>query len=168
MHDDGVEPGAGAVPPGFAERLLEVIDAGRRTAGAVSLHLARQRLAGQYEVMLDQVEATVAAQPLPRLQRVGGAEAEFPFIYDLGWKPREHFSVTRLRAAGPRGLPVRLRPGAGDELVRLGRRPAGIHAVARSIYRHLPPGVTPVWLGRGQVTGGDPAAALAALTAAAR
>ncbi len=58
----------------------------------------------------------------------------------------------------------------GDVLVRLGNEnrwdtdAAGILAVARSIYRHLPPGVTPVWLGRGRVEWADPAAALAALS----
>ncbi len=266
--------------------------------GATSLQLARRQLADDYQQMLDQVEMTIAAQPLPRLQTVGAAEANFPFIYDLAWSPREHFTTRRLRAAGPRGLPVPLRPGAGDELVRLaplirplievhwtrmvaqlngvaqaeenlrrhlfgserldppgplragiadlqagccfycgdrlGARPhadhfiprvrcgidavenlvladatcnsdkrdllpgtqlvaawvgrnsthrarlaelgtdsrwetdrAGVHAVARSIYRHLPAGVAPVWLGRGRVGRADPAEALAALMAVA-
>jgi hypothetical protein len=52
--------------------------------GVTSLHSARQRLPREYESMLDQVEITVAAQPLPRLQAVGSAETVFPFIYELG------------------------------------------------------------------------------------
>lgn len=39
----------------------------------------------------------------------------------------------------------------------------GTQAVARSIYRHLPAGVSPVWRGCGKVERADPASALAAL-----
>ena len=60
-------------------------------AGATSWHLARLRLPGQYQAMLDQVEVTVAEQPLPRLQAVGSAQAVFPFLYQLRWGPRESF-----------------------------------------------------------------------------
>ena len=194
----GGEPGPGAA--GFAERLLEVIDSGRRTAtyklallmalldlcarrggldgraprvlytreiaervaaiywpqmmpyrrgpavielrqitaprsaitgavlefrraaeatGVTSLSQARQRLPGAYAQMLDQVEVAVAEQPLPRLQTVGSAKQALPFLYDIDWEPRDSISQARLRRAGPAGLPVRLRPGAGDQLVRL-------------------------------------------------
>lgn len=89
-------------------------------AGATSLQLARRRLPGDYQQMIDNVEVTVAAQPLPRLQTVGATDTNFPFLYNLTWGPRAHFTVTRLRAAGPRGPEVQLRPGAGDELVQLG------------------------------------------------
>ena len=41
--------------------------------------------------------------------------------------------------------------------------PAATTAVARSIYSHLPPGGTPLWLGYKDVGNADPAAALAAL-----
>jgi hypothetical protein len=41
---------------------------------------------------LDQVEVTVAEQPLPRLQAVGSTDTVFPFVYELGWGPRESFS----------------------------------------------------------------------------
>jgi 5-methylcytosine-specific restriction endonuclease McrA len=41
--------------------------------------------------------------------------------------------------------------------------PAATMAVARSIYSHLPPGGTPLWLGFKDVSNADPAAALAAL-----
>lgn len=84
-----------------------------------SLSLARQQLAGQYAQMLDRVEVAVAEQPLPRLQTVGTSEQALPFLYDIDWGPRESISLRRLRRAGPTGLPVRLRPGAGEQLVRL-------------------------------------------------
>ena len=121
-------------------------------AGAASLHLARQRLPSGYEAMLDQVEVTVAAQPLPRLQAVGSAETSFPFMYDLDWGPREAFSAARLRRHGLQGPAIRFRPGAGDELVRLGplvrplvevhwtRMVAEINGVAKvelDLHRHL-------------------------------
>lgn len=83
-------------------------------AGVASLHLARQRLPGDYACMLDQVEITVAAQPLPRLQAVGSTQTVFPFIYELGWGPRESFTPARLRRRhGPDGPAIRLLPGAG-------------------------------------------------------
>jgi hypothetical protein len=42
--------------------------------------------------------------------------------------------------------------------------PAATMAVARSIYSHLPPDRTPLWLGFKNVGDADPAAAVAALT----
>jgi 5-methylcytosine-specific restriction endonuclease McrA len=89
-------------------------------AEATSWHLARQRLPGAYQAMLDQVEVTVAEQPLPRLQAVGSSDTVFPFLYELSWGPRESFSPARLRRHSPKGAAVRLLPGAGDELLRLG------------------------------------------------
>jgi len=121
-------------------------------AGATSLHLARQRVPTEYETMLDRVEVTVSEQPLPRLQAVGSAETTFPFIYDIDWGPREAFSPARLHRRDSRGLAVRLRPGAGDELIRLGplvrplievhwtRMVAQINGVAKielDLHRHL-------------------------------
>jgi hypothetical protein len=41
--------------------------------------------------------------------------------------------------------------------------PAATVAVARSIYSHLPPGDTPLWLGSKDVGNADAAAALAAI-----
>ncbi|HUZ35647.1 MAG TPA: HNH endonuclease [Streptosporangiaceae bacterium] len=120
--------------------------------GVTSLSLARQRLAGEYAQMLDRVEVAVAEQPLPRLQTVGSSEQALPFLYDIGWGPRESFSPRRLRRAGPAGLPVRLRPGAGEQLVRLAplirpllelhwtRMVATINRVAteeQDLHRHL-------------------------------
>jgi len=121
-------------------------------AGATSWHLARLRLPRAYEAMLDQVEVTVAQQPLPRLQTAGSSDTIFPFLYDLSWGPRESFSAARLRRHGPRGAAVRLLPGAGDELLRLGalvrplvevhwtRMVAEINKVATAeldLHRHL-------------------------------
>ena len=54
-----------------------------------------------YQAMLDQVEVTVAEQPLPRLQAVGLRNTVFPFLYRLSWGPRESFSPARLRRHGP-------------------------------------------------------------------
>jgi 5-methylcytosine-specific restriction endonuclease McrA len=87
--------------------------------GVTSLSLARHRLAAEYAQMLDRVEIAVAEQPLPRLQTVGSTEQALPFLYDISWGPRESFSPRRLHRADPAGLPVRLRPGAGEQLVRL-------------------------------------------------
>jgi hypothetical protein len=94
--------------------------AAAQAAGATSWQLARLRLPGGYEAMLDQVEITDAGQPLPRLQAAGSAQAVFPFLYELSWGPRESFSPARLRRHGPRGPAIELLPGAGDELLRLG------------------------------------------------
>jgi hypothetical protein len=96
----------------------------RRTAeaiGATSLWLARRRLPGEYEAIIDRIEQTLAKQPLPRLQTVGSSETIFPFIYDLGplWSADQNFTISRLRRAGPRGPVIPLLPGAGDELLRL-------------------------------------------------
>ena len=135
--------------------IVAAVSAFRRAAGAAgatSWHLARRRLPDEYEATLDQVEVTVAEQPLPRLQAVGSAETVFPFIYELGWGPRESFSPARLRRHGPRGPAIRLLPGAGDELLRLGPliRPLaelhwtrmvaeinGVAAAELNLHRHL-------------------------------
>jgi hypothetical protein len=121
-------------------------------AGAASWHLARQRLPGAYQAMLDRVEVTVAEQPLPRLQAVGSSDNVFPFLYKLSWEPRESFSPARLRRHGPRGPAIQMLPGAGDELIRLGplirplvelhwtRMVAEINKVATAeldLHRHL-------------------------------
>ena len=89
-------------------------------AGATSWNLARERLPAAYQAMLDQVEVTIAEQPLPRLQAVGSTNTVFAFLYELPWGPRESFSPARLRRSGPQGPAIRLLPGAGDELLRLG------------------------------------------------
>jgi len=135
--------------------IVAAVSAFRRAAGAAgatSWHLARRRLPADYEAMLDQVEVIVAKQPLPRLQAVGSTDNVFPFLYELSWGPRESFSLARLRRHGPRGPAIRLLPGAGDELLRLGplirplaelhwtRMVAEINGVASAelnLHRHL-------------------------------
>lgn len=63
--------------------------------------------------VVDVVELTVARYPLVRLQTVDGVPK--PFIYDLDWG--ESVTISRLKARG--GAKVRLRRGAGDQLIRL-------------------------------------------------
>jgi hypothetical protein len=69
--------------------------------------------AGQVRQVLDVVELTVARYPLVRLQTVDGVPQ--PFLYDLDWG--EDVTMARLHAG--KGAVVRLRPGAGDQLIRL-------------------------------------------------
>jgi hypothetical protein len=120
--------------------------------GATSLTLARQRLVREYSQMLDRMEAAVVEQPLPRLQIVGSGEQTLPFPYDIGWGTRASISPRRLHRDDPAGLPVRLRAGASDQLVRLAplirplvelhwtRMVATINKVAteeQNLHRHL-------------------------------
>jgi hypothetical protein len=126
--------------------------AAAQAAGVTSWQLARLRLPAAYAAMLDQIEVTVAGQPLPRLQAAGSAQVMFPFLYELSWGPQESFSPARLRRHGPRGPAIDLLPGAGDELLRLGplirpliemhwtRMVAEINGVASAeldLHRHL-------------------------------
>ncbi|MDA8300979.1 MAG: HNH endonuclease [Actinomycetota bacterium] len=69
--------------------------------------------AGRVQEVLDKVEHTVARYPLVRLQTVDNVPQ--PFIYDIDWDE----TVTRARLAASGGARIRLRPGAGDHLVRL-------------------------------------------------
>ncbi len=69
--------------------------------------------ADQVRQVLDVVELTVARYPLVRLQTVDGVPQ--PFLYDLEWG--EGVSLARLVAND--GARVRLRPNAGDQLLRL-------------------------------------------------
>ncbi len=62
---------------------------------------------------LDVVELTVARYPLVHLQVINGVER--PFIYDLEWG--ESVTLAQLHRDG--GGEVRLRPGAGGQLIRL-------------------------------------------------
>ncbi len=88
---------------------------GRAAAvGATSLHLARSSLRQDYERTIDRIEKVVAEQPLPRLQSVGSSQEQFPFIYEIDWVAEETFI-----RKGPRGRPIWMLPGAGDELIRL-------------------------------------------------
>ncbi len=114
--------------------------------------LAGLRLPAAYQAMLDQVEVTLAKEPLPRLQAAGSSQTSVPFLYQTSWGPWESFSPARLRRNGPRGPGIDLRPGAGNELLRLGplirplielhwtRMVAEINGVAAeelNLHRHL-------------------------------
>lgn len=63
--------------------------------------------------VLDVVELTVARYPLVRLQTIDGVPQAF--LYDLDWG--EDVTLAWLRAGA--GAVVRLKPGAGDQLIRL-------------------------------------------------
>jgi hypothetical protein len=71
------------------------------------------RPADHVQPVLDVVEWTVARYPLVRLQTVDGVPT--PFLYDLEWG--EGVTLARLTASG--AAKVRLRPNAGDQLIRL-------------------------------------------------
>ncbi len=62
---------------------------------------------------LDLVELTVARYPIVRLQTIDGVPQ--PFLYDIDWG--EGVTLRQLRQPG--GRLVRLRPSAGEELIRL-------------------------------------------------
>jgi hypothetical protein len=72
-----------------------------------------RRLPDDYEQCLDVVEETFARYPLRLLQVVGREHR--PFLYDIEWTDSVRLSA--LHADG--GGQVRLRPGAGDQLLRL-------------------------------------------------
>jgi hypothetical protein len=82
---------------------------GHRTLRALELHHT-----DDVERCLDEVERTFARYPL-RLLQVVGTESR-PFLYDIDWG--ESVALGALHADG--GGMVRFRPGAGDELIRLG------------------------------------------------
>ena len=62
----------------------------------------------------DQVEQVLVAQPIPRLQRVGGKE--IPFLYSCSWKPKQ--SLGPLRNSGLDF--IELKPGVRERLVVMG------------------------------------------------
>jgi hypothetical protein len=100
----------------------------------------------QVQQVLDKVEHTVARYPLVRLQTVD--KVPQPFIYDIDWDE----NVTRAHLAASGGATIRLRPGAGDHLVRLAplvrplvelhwvrmvARLNDLGVVEEDLYRHL-------------------------------
>ncbi len=62
----------------------------------------------------DQVEQVLVAQPIPRLQRVGGKE--IPFLYSCPWEPKQ--SLGALRNSGLDF--IELKPGVRERLVVMG------------------------------------------------
>lgn len=103
-----------------ASAITVAIESFRRVAdrhGFGSLHSARTGLPVEYDEMLDVVEETMANEPIARLQTIGSTP--FIFIYELEWAARQKLPVNRLHRFGERGAPIRLLPGAGDQLIRL-------------------------------------------------
>jgi hypothetical protein len=84
---------------GSRAAILRAVSTFRHEAAAAGdiWHLTRQRLPGDYESMLDQVEVTVASQPLPRLQAVGSTETVFPLHLQA------HLGTGGFQNAGPPG-----------------------------------------------------------------
>ena len=159
-------PGQHPVNAGFAERLLEVIDSGRRTATyKLALLLA----------MLDLCAGTATRTDgrrrccIPGTSRIRcGIDA----VENLVLADRRCNNDKRDLLPGPRTSP----PGPAATSTTTPRSPAWppppggtltrplTKAVARSIYSHLPSGATPLWLGYKHVGTADPATAVAALS----
>ncbi len=116
-----IDGGLGAIDlRQISNKRATIVDAVRdlraraEAVGIASLYLARSSLRQNYERTIDRIEKVVAEQPLPRLQSVGSTPEQFPFIYEIDWVAEETFIRT-----GPRGRPILMLPGAGDELIRL-------------------------------------------------
>jgi len=69
---------------------------------------------GSYLAARRQVEQVLVAQPIPRLQRVGGKE--IPFLYSCSWGPKQ--SLGALRSSGLDF--IELKPGVRERLVVMG------------------------------------------------
>lgn len=78
------------------------------------LEQIRQKSNGAYLKARDQVEQVLVAQPIPRLQRVGGKE--IPFLYSCPWEPKQ--SLGALRNSGLDF--IELKPGVRERLVVMG------------------------------------------------
>lgn len=111
---------------GHARQLRQISTKQSTILGAIlRLHLAAEgaghrgfvqiarNLPDELDTCLDTVELTVARYPLRLLQVVGREHR--PFLYDIDWGQ----SVRLATLHGPGGGLVRLRPGAGDHLLRL-------------------------------------------------
>jgi len=88
-----------------------------------SLFAARQQRPGPYETLLRNVEWKLVQMPLPRLQTIGGQAHKF--LYHINWGA----DITRGAFNGKDfDNQVYLRPGVGDDLVRL-------HALLRPLIQ---------------------------------
>ncbi len=135
--------------------IVAAVSAFRRAAGAAGPRRGTWHAAGCPQTTRPSWTGSRSPSPSSRsrgLQAVGSTDTVFPFLYELSWGPRESFSLARLRRHGPRGPAIRLLPGAGDELLRLGplirplvelhwtRMVAEINGVASAelhLHRHL-------------------------------
>jgi 5-methylcytosine-specific restriction endonuclease McrA len=83
-------------------------------AGCRTAEDCRRTIPSIYESVADVVEARFVADPIPRLQKVGGSV--FPFLYEQAWE--EDASLGALRRSGSAHLT--LFPGVAARLVVLG------------------------------------------------
>jgi 5-methylcytosine-specific restriction endonuclease McrA len=92
---------------------LEAVLGLRLKAGGVPLNRALASLPEEYQACLDRVELNFAQMPILRLQNVGSTSHEF--LYSVDWG--ERVTLSKLHSNG--GGILRMRPGAGTELLRL-------------------------------------------------
>lgn len=97
-------------------RILIATNEFRAAAGrAGSVDIARLRAPAAYQKAIDAIVLCLAQQPLHRLQRLPGAVASDPFLYDDGFL-HDQVSRSTLRAYGDA---IELRPGVAAGLARL-------------------------------------------------
>ncbi len=100
-------------------RILIAANVLRETAGvdqaSVSVDIARLRAPAAYRSAVDEITLCLAQQPLHRLQKLPGASASEPFLYDDSFL-HDHISRSTLRAHGDAIL---LKPGVAHSLARL-------------------------------------------------
>jgi 5-methylcytosine-specific restriction endonuclease McrA len=94
------------------QELREAANAGN---GGLSLEVAKVRVPEDYRATIDKIVIAMAKQPLPRLQKLPGATASDPFLYDDSFLG-ENVSRKTLRAHGDA---IELLPGVAHGLARL-------------------------------------------------
>ncbi len=85
------------------------------SGGAASVDVARIRAPAPYERAIDDITMCLAQQPLHRLQKLPGATASDPFLYDDSFL-HDHVSRSTLRSHGDA---ITLNPGVAHGLARL-------------------------------------------------
>jgi hypothetical protein len=97
-------------------RILNATNQLRAASGrAGSVDLARLRAPAAYQQAVDEITLCLAQQPLHRLQKLPGASANDPFLYDDSFL-HDHLSRSTLRAHGDA---IELKPGVAHGLARL-------------------------------------------------
>lgn len=97
--------------PNAARRLRAQAEVGN---SRVPIDVAISRAPDAYERAIDEVSVCLAAEPLRRLQRFGGAAETDPFLYDDGFLQTPTRSAKRVRS-----YTVDLKPGVASGLARL-------------------------------------------------
>ncbi len=135
-----VERGGGIVARIRAFR--EEVEA--RLPGATSLALARAACGEEYRQLLDAVEWTLIALPLPRLQRIG--ERNLEWLYRIGWRDADEHDPEHVRKPLPRRGQVRAyqRGAASDFDNRLHLEP-GVGAAFARLHALLRPYILQHW-----------------------